>query len=156
MPSKRGRPPKINDPERIEKLLNALKAGNYIDAACAWAGIGENTYYTWMKKGEDAKSGKYREFRESVKEAKAQAEVILVAQIKQAIPEHWQAAAWMLERRNPEKWGRRVVQQEITTKGGGPVEVVVKVDLSDVSEEEIVAVGRKLRGIDGDSGSGEK
>jgi len=32
----------------------------------------------------------------------------------------WQAAAWRLERKYPDKWGRRRV--EVTGPGGGPVQ----------------------------------
>lgn len=36
----------------------------------------------------------------------------------------WGAAAWLLERRFPERWGRRD-QVEHTGRGGGPIEVRV-------------------------------
>jgi len=49
-----------------------------------------------------------------------------IAIIRTAAQEgHWQAAAWLLERSDPDQWGRRVVTQEgrvDITSGGEPVQ----------------------------------
>jgi uncharacterized Fe-S cluster-containing radical SAM superfamily protein len=61
-----GRPSKLT-PEVQEKICNAIRAGNYYEAACAYAGIDYSTFRRWMIKGEKAKKGKYHEFCEAVK-----------------------------------------------------------------------------------------
>lgn len=45
--------------------------------------------------------------------------------VETTVTRHWTAAAWMLERRLPERYARRTV---VTGEGGGPVEVEVDVD----------------------------
>lgn len=108
-PTRRGRggqPTKLT-PERTERLLQAIRAGNYYDAACAYAGIGYSTFREWIVRGEKAKTGKYAEFAEAVKKAELDAETRLVAQWQQHMPEDWKAIATFLERRHPDKWGRR-------------------------------------------------
>lgn len=119
--SKGGRPTKLT-PEVQEKICNAIRAGNYYEAACAYAGIGYSTFRTWMIKGEKARSGKYREFVEAIKKAEYEAEVRLVAQWQKHMPENWQAIATFLERRYPERWGRRLdLKQDIKQEVQGQV-----------------------------------
>jgi len=80
--------------------LSALSAGNTRQAACFYAGISDETLANWMRRS--------LEFLERVKKAEADAEVRMVAQVARAAQEGtWQAAAWWLERRRPEDYGRR-------------------------------------------------
>jgi hypothetical protein len=71
--------------------------------ACAYAGVSEPTFYTWLK----AKP----EFSESIKRAEGAAAVSALQTIATAANNGtWQAAAWLLERRYPQEYGRRVEQ----------------------------------------------
>lgn len=116
---KGGRPTKLN-PELQEKICQAIRAGNYIETAAAYAGVNKSTLYDWLKRGGRAKSGKYKEFSNAVEKALAEAEVRDVFIIGKAAEENWQAAAWRLERKFPERWGRkerlRSEEQETGTK----------------------------------------
>jgi hypothetical protein len=47
-----------------------------------------------------------------------------LAIIGRAADEHWQAAAWRLERRFPERYARNR-RVELTGKDGGPVEIKI-------------------------------
>ena len=98
-------------PETREKILNALRAGNYRVAACKFAGISEETFRRWMNAGKAGDPG-YVDFVEQVKQAEAQAEASLVATIRKAAGDHWQAAAWLLERKYVTRWGRRDLSWE--------------------------------------------
>ena len=109
-------------PETQEKIVNAIADGNYLETAAALGGVTYTTLWNWMKKGESASSGIYLEFFEAVKRAEAEAESLRVSRIDKAGMEgNWQADAWYLERRYPDRWGRRV--QEVTGKNGGPITV---------------------------------
>ena len=81
------------------------------------------TFYNWLEKGEAAKSGVLREFFDAVERAKADSALRLVSQITLQAPTDWRAAAFMLERRFPDDYGKRT---EITGKDGGPVKVDAK------------------------------
>ena len=81
------------------------------------------TFYNWLEKGEAAKSGVLREFFDAVERAKADSALRLVSQITLQAPTDWRAAAFMLERRFPDDYGRRA---ELTGKAGGPVKVDAK------------------------------
>ena len=124
--SNAGRKTKL-DEKRLKKVVEGITAGLPYDTACALAGITYQTFLNWMRAGEAAESGKFFEFFEEVKKAEAIAESVHIANIKKAGNAGvWQADAWMLERRHPEKWGRREqIKQEISGDGGGPVVLAV-------------------------------
>lgn len=94
-------------PEVQERIIQAIRAGNYRETAAAYAGIHIGTFYRWLQKGERAKSGPYREFREAIERAEAEAEVRHVAIVAKAATDDPKAAMWWLERRFPDRWGRR-------------------------------------------------
>jgi transposase-like protein len=111
-------------PEVQDRIVAALRAGNYQETAAVYGGISAPTFYRWMEQGADSESEEiYQEFREAVEKAKADAEVRDVALIDKAAHNgSWQAAAWKLERKFPNKWGR-VNRTEISGPDGAPVKV---------------------------------
>lgn len=106
-------------PERTERILNAIKAGNYSYVAAQLGGIGERTFYDWMKRGESGEEP-FAQFSQAVKEAETQAEARNVAIIQRHAQNSWQAAAWYLERKAPGRWGRKE-RIEHTGAEGGPI-----------------------------------
>ena len=125
--AKAGRPSKLI-PERIEKLLEAIRAGNYLNVAVVYAGISLSSFYQYMELADNPKNTKYVQFSEAVKKAEADAEARQVALVSKAAIDTWQAAAWMLERKHPNRWGQKV-RTEVTGKDGGPVEIDVRAKL---------------------------
>ena len=115
-------------PERVDRLLTAIRAGNTRRAASAYAGIDQDTLLNWIHR--------HSEFSEQMQKAEADAEIMMAGVIRKAAvggevvketvvttrsadgttttetkrevarPE-WTAAAWFLERRNPNEWGRK-------------------------------------------------
>lgn len=94
-------------PEIQAKIVQALRAGNYLETAAAYAGIRKQEVLDWRRRGEREESGPYHEFALAVEQALAAAEVRDVAIVAKAAEENWQAAAWRLERMFPERWGRQ-------------------------------------------------
>lgn len=107
-----GRPSKLTS-EVHELVVEMLQAGNFIETAAAAAGIDRDTIRQWLKRGARAKSGKFRRFRDDVVKAMAESEAGLIALVANAaigsegVRGQWQAAAWLLERKFPEKYARR-------------------------------------------------
>jgi hypothetical protein len=115
-----GRPSKLTQ-ETKKRLLQGVQAGLPYGLACSNAGIHYSTLRRWIAKGEEANSGEFREFFDALKRAEAEGAFLHVSNIVRAGNEgHWQASAWMLERRYPEVYGRRVAA-EVTGKNDGPV-----------------------------------
>lgn len=115
MTNKGGRPTKLT-PDIQVKLVQAIKAGNYFNVACEYVGIDYRTFRNWMKKGEESKSGQYFQFFHAIKKAEAEAETRMVAIWQNAMKDDWKAAATFLERKYPDRWGRKD-KQEVTHNG---------------------------------------
>lgn len=95
------------DADLTERVAAVVRAGNSLLAATA-VGIGERTLYRWLARGVrgGAANAPYRAFGTAVERARAEAEVILVARMsKAAAAGSWRAAAWLLERQYPDRWG---------------------------------------------------
>ena len=67
-----------------EKICAGIKYGLTYEQSAQLAGIGETTFYRWKQAGEKAKSGKYREFWESLKEANVAARAVHLKNIMSA------------------------------------------------------------------------
>jgi hypothetical protein len=131
-----GRRTLLNE-EMIDRLVGAVRSGNYLDDSARYVGIGERTLFEWLAKGrqalEDADGDleavdedKYlfAQLSQSLESARSHAVVRNVALIQKAAEQSWQAAAWYLERTNPKKWGR-FETVELTGANGGAIQVEV-------------------------------
>ena len=102
----RGQPTKLT-PELHADIVRTIKAGNYIETAAAMAGINRDTFREWVRQGVRHPKGKYGSFAKDIEQAMAHAEVIDVLGIRKAGEKEWTARAWLLERRFPDRWGKR-------------------------------------------------
>lgn len=127
------------------KIIEALKHGNYQDAAAAYAGISEATFHNWMARGREEarriadgekanpKEEIFLAFLEAVERARSEAEVRNVMYIQRAAQEGtWQAAAWFLERSHPRKWGRKDRHEHVGDNGEA---IRVSVSTADLEEK---------------------
>ena len=118
----RGRPSKLTA-EVTDKLVKAISQGNYYDAACSYAGIAYSTFREWMNRGEQEDGTEYSDFMEAIKKAESAAELRLVQEWQKHIPNNWQAIATFMERRYPDKWGRRE-RRDINISGEMGVSII--------------------------------
>jgi transposase-like protein len=106
----RGRPAgtgKLNK-GTIETLCAALERGASYRTACQCAGINESTLYRWLRNGRRAKYGRFKDFLNAVEAAEGRAKLMCLETIGHAIQvdKNWKAALALLERREPEGYGR--------------------------------------------------
>ena len=104
-----GRPTKLTE-DIQQVVIGAIQLGMYQEQAALMAGISRTSFFRWMDNG--TKTGKqyarYRDFRDAVEKARAEAEARKLRSIHIAADSGtWQAAAWWLERSFPNRWGRR-------------------------------------------------
>jgi transposase len=128
------RPTKLDDIVE-KKIIDLIRAGNYIETASACVGINKSTLYDWLKRGAreaerleqnpkakpNPKEEIYMKFSNAVEIAMAEAEARDVMIIANASKADWKASAWRLERKYPNKWGRQdhveaKIQSEHTDK----------------------------------------
>ena len=139
--------PTMLTPDTQTRIVEALSAGNYFDAACAYAGVTDRTGYNWMERGRDelerregsnVKSGTkqwekedpFVQFFHAVTHAGAQVEVQIVAQIRVQGGDDWRALAWFMEHRYPQKWGKQV--KELTGDADNPIIIQTGMSMDDL------------------------
>jgi transposase len=101
------RPTKLTD-DVSDRLVALLRVGVAVDVAAETVGIAPSTFRAWMQRGERGgpRDAPYRTFREAVERARGEHEAILAAATSRAAGRgSWRAAAWLLERAYPERWG---------------------------------------------------
>jgi len=102
-----GRPSKLTD-ILVKEICEYIATGNTFERACRLSNISESIFYDWKAKGEKEKQGKYLDFLEAIKKAGEKFKQTNIDIIQQAAKDGtWQAAAWLLERKHPEEFGRR-------------------------------------------------
>lgn len=105
--------------ETVTKIEQAVKLGATYRLAALYGGISETTFHEWMNKKPA--------FSERIKEAEGAASVQWLAKIEKAAGEGaWQAAAWKLERRYPQEYGRKVT--ELQGQDGAPLSFTMVID----------------------------
>ena len=124
-PKKRQRkrkPTKVQSKVR-EDLIENLRTGMTIEAACLLAGIGRTTYYRWLDEDE--------KWADECKSAVRFAEAVLLARVKQLAMDKmdWRAFAWILEKRFPDDYGKRQeLKVESTQSSDGTAEVLAMLE----------------------------
>lgn len=134
------RPIKLNE-QILARVIEALEVGNYREVAARYAGISITSFYSYMERGEaDREAGNdtlFAQFADGVESAESQAETVIVGLIRRAasgftdpttqqrVAPQWQAGAWLLERKNPQRWGRR---DNLRLEHEGRVEAIVLPD----------------------------
>jgi transposase-like protein len=142
-----GRPTKLTV-EVHDKIVAAVRAGNYVETAAAYAGVHPTTVFRWLREAEEPGASRaVREFRYALDSARAESEVRVIGQIQRVImggqvvretvrtlPDgttetertyaqpNGNVALEFAARAFPDRWARRSAI-EVTGEGGGPVQV---------------------------------
>ena len=133
--ARRGRRPTPLEDPRVQALLMAIKGGNYLEHACAFAGIARSTLYDWLERGRTAREKidkgqpltmeerHYLDLSDTIEKARGEAVVANVTIVQKAAREGtWQAAAWWLERTMPEQFGRHIKAEVKTSDANADLE----------------------------------
>jgi len=92
----------------VADIEKALADGASIKSAAVAAGISERTYHYWCEQAALEGAGEpLVQFLQRTTRAREQGRVALVAAIRTAAADDWRAAAWMLERMEPEAWAAK-------------------------------------------------
>ena len=115
---KTGRPTKLT-PRLRDEMASYMLEGNYLEVAAAMCNVSKQSVYQWLKAGHRAKELQekdkplsdedraYMLFLDAIKRAEADAETSALRQLNAQSKGAWQILAWRLERRHPDRWGRR-------------------------------------------------
>ena len=123
--NKGGRPSKATD-ETMKKILDGIKAGMSYEGACGVARVSWVTFDKWRKAGEAGESEKFVRFLRELRYAEAISEAEMLKKLKEDPDTKW--VAWRLERRFPDRWGKKEqVKQEISGPEGQPIQTETKI-----------------------------
>lgn len=116
-----GHKPAVLDPVVRAKILTALRTMAPLSVAARCAGLTGRAVELWLQKARTPGTRRvYRTFAAEVEKAEAEAEVFMAGTIAAKARKEWTAAAWLLERKYPERWGRRE-RFEVSGPGGAPL-----------------------------------
>ena len=108
-----GRPSRLT-PDVQELLVQAMRAGAAKTSAAKFAGISHQTILNWQDRANQGEP-EYVALFDELEKAEGAFVIRALAQIADAARKgQWTAAAWTLERRYPEEYGRRLVEQKHT------------------------------------------
>lgn len=85
--------------DRQERVIQALRLGNTRKASATAGSVTFPTFLAQIKRDP--------EFAAAVQAAEDEAERSALQTIRDAMPDTWQAAAWWLERRRPQQYGKQ-------------------------------------------------
>ncbi len=99
----------VSEPDTVQLFLAALADGVSRESACKVAGISKQTFYNQLKRAELGELAAQL-FVDAVEKAEASVEQRMSRRVTQAAdagPQFWAAGMTWLERKYPDRWGRR-------------------------------------------------
>jgi hypothetical protein len=123
---RRGQPTKLTE-DTANRITQVIRAGNYLNVAAKFAGIGDSTLRTWMARGRaaeathqrgedvDPEDERYRAFLAAVQQAETHAEVSAVTAWRSHFAEDWRASRDFLRAHHPDRWAP-VQRVQLTTE----------------------------------------
>lgn len=130
---KPGRPTSLT-PEVQKRICDAIRAGNYLEAAAAFGGVDPATVRNWIERGATEGEGIFHEFSVAYAKAEAESEVSLVADWRAGAKKDWRASRDLLARRFPDRW-RSVEEKRLAGPDGEALPnaiAILKVPIDDL------------------------
>jgi len=88
------------EPSLIRQIASYIEGGASTSDAARACGVGRTTIYRWIAEDED--------IHDEIERATSVAQQRLVRSIYEASNTDWRAAAWLLARRWPDEFGKRI------------------------------------------------
>jgi hypothetical protein len=122
------RPCKLT-PEIQKRIDDNVALGLTYTLAAESSGITYKTFNEWLKKGRNSTSGEYFEFSQHINKCNAEGALKLLQRLNEASEAgNCQACMWILERRFPEEFGRRLYRKTnvVSKNQNDTVEIIVQ------------------------------
>lgn len=117
--TKRKSKAQIDREKKQDNLLENLRSGMSIDAACSQANVGRQTHYDWIEKDEA--------YAQEVECAIGYSEAIMLVRLDRCIDDKmdWRGWAWRLSKRFPDKYGDlKTLDLNVSKQSDGSSEVM--------------------------------
>lgn len=123
--------PKLKLTKKVQnKIFHAVNQGATVELLCKYAGVSQQTFRGWLNQGiADVEGGNNKSvearFALHFAEMEAEAATSWLEHINRSAPEDWRAAAWLLERRHRNSFGKSI---EVTPgEGAGIITVITNI-----------------------------
>jgi hypothetical protein len=123
--------------QMVETAIELKKAGMYDKYIIAALGVNPSTFYRWMADGETARQGSAkRALCDGIKKAEGDFVLSLSERIWEASkkPQHWTAAAWLLERTHPDEYGK--AERKTEDANDAPMQLMLDFPIEPMADEE--------------------
>lgn len=133
-----GRKTKLTDKTQRD-ILQVISVGGTKALACKHAGITEPTLHNWLKRGEESRSGIYREFFLAFCQAQVRPDLLAMGIVHRAVQDgDVRAAQWWLEKKTG--WGQSSEPQ---------VQISITPDNMSVTQliQEVESVSQNLKAL---------
>ena len=112
-----GRPSSLT-PDVVNRILSAIRCGATNKTSCEAAGVSESTLYRWLDRAKDGNDPDCSEFSRRLHRARQEGVTARLALIQKAATKgDWRAAAWLLERDQPDSFSMKL----LVSRRGGPL-----------------------------------
>ena len=146
---------KWNNPTLMARVVMHARRGRSKTDCFKLVGIHADTGFAWLKYGREHADSEPRDLRVRLFRAMERAVALfsadqllmIEAAAQSQAPNTWQAAAWLLERRNPKEWGKK--DQTTIEAGDKPLLQLNQVVLVDSdARDDARALLRRVAGTD--------
>lgn len=110
-------------PELSARILDLARAGHFKATIASKLGIDRHSIDNWLKRGEAEPGTIFEDFATTFRAIEAEFEMDSVSLIAASQKGH-RGLMWLLERRFPERFARRL-KTEVTGPNGGPIPLTV-------------------------------
>jgi transposase len=132
------RPTKLNS-DITRRICEGVSIGLTYALAAESAGITYKTFNDWMNKGKTEKSGIHHQFYQHVQKCNAEGAKKLLERLNDAaVAGNCQVCMWVLERRFPEEFGRRVYRKTNVVSENKNVNVDIAINDADGIRAQIL------------------
>jgi hypothetical protein len=139
------RPSKLT-PDVTKKIGDNVSLGLTYALAAESVGITYQAFNQWMQWGKNSTSGKYYQFYQHITKRNADAAKALLERLKTATDAgNWQICMWILSRRFPEEFGRRVYRKTNVVSENLNQNVEIKITNADAIRKGLIEKFARFR-----------
>ena len=132
------RPSKLT-PDIQKRIGDGISLGLTYALASESAGVTYKTFNLWMQQGKNSTSGKYFEFARYINKCNAEGARILLEKLNDAAKAgNCTVCAWILERRFPEDFGRRLYRKTNAVSENINTNVEITVQEADILRKQFL------------------
>ena len=133
------RPSKLSS-DITKRIGENIALGLPYSLAAEAAGITYQTFHEWHKKGKNSKSGEYFDFYKFIQKCNADAAKKCLERLNEAAKAgNCTVCMWILERRFPEEFGRRVYRKMNAVSENKNANIEIIVQEADILRKQILA-----------------